>query len=86
MIRLTLVATYTVDFDTSTVNCSCLNVRTNTVGSQDVRVNMVYDAQRMKRALMYFADNVSPDQRVHLCSIIWAFSVPRHILRYPLIL
>ena len=45
-----------------------------------------YDAQCMKLALMQFADNVGPDQTVHLCNLIWAFSVSRHILQYPLIL
>ena len=35
---------------------------------------------------MHFADNVGPDQRAHLCSLIWAFSVHRHTLQYPLLL
>ena len=34
------------------------------------------DAQHTKRALMHFADNVGPDQRAHLCSIILAFFCP----------
>ena len=45
-----------------------------------------YDAQCKKRALLHFADNIGPDHRAHLCSLIWAFSVRRHILQYPLIL
>ena len=45
-----------------------------------------YDAQLTKRALMQIADNIGPDQRVHLCSLIWAFNVRRHILQYPQIL
>ena len=39
-----------------------------------------------KRAIVHFADNVDPDQRAHMCSPIWAFSVHRHILQYPPIL
>ena len=35
---------------------------------------------------MQFTDNVDPDQRVHLCSLFWAFSGHQHILQYPLIL
>ena len=35
---------------------------------------------------MQFADNVVPDQCVHLCSLFLAFSVREHILQYPLIL
>ena len=34
---------------------------------------------------MQFADNVSPDLRAHLCSLISVFSVRRHILQYSLI-
>ena len=45
-----------------------------------------YVAQHTKRALMQFANNVGTDWHVHLCSIIWAFSVHQHILQYPLIL
>ena len=40
----------------------------------------------LKGLFMQFADNVGPDQHAHLCSLIWAFSVCRHILLYPLIL
>ena len=46
----------------------------------------VFDAQRTTRDLMHFADNVGPNQRAHLCSLIWAFSVCRHILQYPLLM
>ena len=35
---------------------------------------------------MQFADNTGPDQHVHLCRLIQAFSVCWHILQYPLIL
>ena len=35
---------------------------------------------------MHFADNIGPDQHVHLCSLIWAVSVCLHIIQYPLIL
>ena len=35
---------------------------------------------------MHFADNVDPDQHAQQCSLIWAFSVSRHTLYYPLIL
>ena len=31
---------------------------------------------------MHFADDVGPDQRAYMCSLIWAFSA-RHILQYP---
>ena len=44
------------------------------------------DAQCTKWALMHPADNVGSDQRAHLCSLIWTFSVCRHILQYSLIL
>ena len=47
---------------------------------------IIFDAQRTKRTLMHFAGNVDPDQRAHLCSLIWTLSVHRHILQYPLIL
>ena len=43
---------------------------------------ILFDAPCMKRALMHFADNVGPDQRTHLCSLIWAFSV-RHYTAVP---
>ena len=39
-----------------------------------------------EKALMQFADIIGPDQRVYLCSLIWVFSVCRHILQYPLVL
>ena len=42
--------------------------------------------QHMKSAFMQFVDNVGPDQHAHPCSVIWAFSVRRHMLQYPLIL
>ena len=31
---------------------------------------------------MQFVHNVGPDKRAHLCSLIWTFSVCRHILHY----
>ena len=34
---------------------------------------------------MYFADNIGLDHRAHLCSLIWAFSVPQHILQCPVL-
>ena len=33
---------------------------------------------------MQFAASIGPDQDVHLCSLIWEFSVHWHILQYPL--
>ena len=45
-----------------------------------------YDAQTTKRALMHFADNIGPDQHEHLYSLILTFSVCQHILQQPLIL
>ena len=45
-----------------------------------------YDAQCRKKALMHFADKVGPDQYAHPCSLIWTFSVCRHLVQYPLIL
>ena len=47
---------------------------------------VIDDAQCTKRALVQFTDNVGPDQRVHLYSVICAFSVRRNILPYPVIL
>ena len=44
-----------------------------------------YDGTHEK-ALMPLADNVGPDQRAYLCSLIWAFSARRHVLQYPLIM
>ena len=35
---------------------------------------------------MQFVDSVGPDRSVHLCSLIWTFSVCRHILQNPPIL
>ena len=48
-------------------------------------VQVLYDAQHTKRALMLFGDNIGSDQHAHLCSLILAFSVCQHILQYPLI-
>ena len=45
-----------------------------------------YDEQHTKRALMQYADNMGPDQCVHLYCLIRAFSVHRHILQYQFIL
>ena len=45
-----------------------------------------YDAESEKKALMLNANNAGPDERAHPCSHIWAFSVRRYILQYPLIL
>ena len=36
----------------------------------------------VKKALTQFADNVRLDQHAHLYSLVWAFSIPRHILQY----
>ena len=44
-----------------------------------------YDAE-LTNALMHFAVNVGPGHSVHLCSLIWAFSVHLHLLQFPLIL
>ena len=41
-----------------------------------------HDEQHTKKALIQFVDNVGPNQCVHLCSLIWAFFVRRHILQY----
>ena len=35
---------------------------------------------------MQFTDNDGPDQRAYPCRLIWAFSVGRYVLKYPLIL
>ena len=45
-----------------------------------------YDAQHGKKALMPYSNSEGPDEHVHPCSLIWTFSVLRHILQYPLIL
>ena len=45
-----------------------------------------YDAQHGKKALMPYANSEGPDEHVHPYSLIWTFSVLRHILQYPLIL
>ena len=34
-----------------------------------------YNVQHMKSALMQFADKVGPDQRAHLCSLIWTLDI-----------
>ena len=54
--------------------------------NQELWVYFSYDAQRGKKALMHYANSEDQDQHEHLCSLIWTFSVPRHILQYPLIL
>ena len=40
----------------------------------------VYDAQRGKKALVPYANSKGRDDRAHPCSLIWTFSVRRHIL------
>ena len=45
-----------------------------------------FETQLTKKALIQFADNIVPDQHIHPCSLMLAFSVRRHILQYPLIL
>ena len=47
---------------------------------------MPYDAQDGKKALMPYANSEDPDKFAHPCSLIWTFSVCRHILQYLLIL
>ena len=42
--------------------------------------------QHAKKALMPYVDRECPDECVHLCSLIWTFSICQHILPYPLIL
>ena len=42
--------------------------------------------QHGKKALMPYAYSEDPDKRDYLCSLIWTFSVRRHVLQYPLIL
>ena len=39
-----------------------------------------------KRTLCHYVNREGPDEHSHLCSLIWTFSVHRHILQYPLIL
>ena len=39
-----------------------------------------------KKALMPYANSKCPDERAHLCSLIWTFAFRRHILQYPFIL
>ena len=43
-------------------------------------------SQRGKRALMSYANSLGPGEHAHPCSLIWTFSVCRHILQYPWIL
>ena len=43
-------------------------------------------ASLRKKALMPYVNVESSDERVHLCSLIWTFSVCQHKLQYPLIL
>ena len=50
------------------------------------RLRPIFDAQRTKRTIMHFADNVGLDQRAQLCSLIWVFSVSWHLTQCPLIL
>ena len=44
------------------------------------------DVQHEKKALMPLVNSDGPVEHVHPCSLIWTFSVRRHILQYPLIL
>ena len=46
-----------------------------------LRLNLMLpnDAQRTKKALIQFMNNVGLDQHVHLCSLILAYSVRLHI-------
>ena len=47
---------------------------------------VLHDAQRGKKALMPHANSEGLDRHAHSCSLIWAFSVRRHILQSPLFL
>ena len=39
-----------------------------------------------KKACMLYANSECPDVRAHPCSLIWMFSVRRHVLPYPFVL
>ena len=47
-----------------------------------IGIFLPYDAQHEKKALIPYANSKRPDERAHLCSPIWIFSVRRHILLY----
>ena len=66
------------------LRCSLI-ARSHTNGTEFV-LRYTFDVQRGKKVLMPYANSEGPDERVHLCSLVWTFSVRRHILEYPLIL
>ena len=41
----------------------------------NANIQISYDAQRAKRALLRFTENVGPDQPAHLCRLIRTFVV-----------
>ena len=59
-------------------NLLCLNY------TADVSLLILNYAERSKKALMPCANSGGRDERVHPCSLIWTFSVRRHILQYQL--